>query len=230
MAMLTASLADASWFDYTETRDLRLESDGVRELVIDAGAGSLIVTGVAAMDTINVSATIQVDAGNADKARELIASDLTLSLDREGDQVRLKSFFKNKNWFGNADGAVALDIEMPSGLSLRIDDSEGSIVVDDVNADVVIEDGSGSIQVTGVTSLDIDDGSGSIKIDNAMGDVSVVDGSGSISIRKVGGTVRISDGSGSISVRDVEKDLIIEEDGSGGLTVKDVRGHVELDT
>lgn len=213
MAMLTASLADASWFGYTETRDLELESNGVREFIVDAGAGSLIVTGVSARDAIKVTATIQVDESDADKARELIESGLTLSLKREGESVHLKSFFKDKGWFGDPGGTVALDIEMPAGLSLKIDDGAGSIVVQEVHADVAIEDGSGSI-----------------KIENALGDVSVVDGSGSISIRKVGGTVKISDGSGSITVRDVEKDLIIEEDGSGGLTVKDVRGHVEHDT
>ena len=229
IAMFAASLAHAGWSDFEEVRDLELNAAGVSDFFIDAGAGSMTVVGDAKADSITVTATIQVDENNEEKAREIIAKRLTLSLDRDGDKVVLKSFFENGGW-GGSDGSVALEVVMPAGIPLRVDDGSGSIVIEDVKSNVEIDDGSGSIKIYNVGAVDVDDGSGSIEIENASGDVEIVDGSGSITVSKVGGSVTIDDGSGSINVSDVEKDLIIEEDGSGGISVSDVRGTIEQDT
>ena len=228
MAMLTAPLAQASWSDYQEERQLELDADGVAALYIEAGAGSLKVRGEDGATSIVVVATIQVDTSDEDRAREVIEERMTLSLDRDGDQARLESFFHNNGW-ANSDGSIALDIEMPRGIQLYVDDGSGSITIEDVESDVEIEDGSGSLKIYNVHRVDVDDGSGSIVVENATGDVNVVDGSGSITITGVGGSVRIDDGSGSITIDDVENDVIIEEDGSGGVSVADVRGSIEQD-
>ena len=228
IAMFTASLAHAGWSDYEEVRDLELDANGVSDFFVDVGAGSMTVNGDAGAKSIRVTATIQVDENDEEKAREIIAKRLTLTLDRDGDSVVLQSFFKNGMW-RSADGSVKLEIVMPAGIPLRVDDGSGSIIIEDIGADVEVDDGSGSLKIYNVGAVDIDDGSGSILIEQASGDVAIVDGSGSITINKVGGSVTIDDGSGSINVRDVEKDLIIEEDGSGGLSVADVRGSVQRD-
>ena len=47
MAMFASSLTYATWNGYTETRDLELPTHGVDILEIDAGAGSIVVNGVA---------------------------------------------------------------------------------------------------------------------------------------------------------------------------------------
>ncbi len=229
MAMFATSLAQASWSNYEEVRELDVDAAGASHFFIDAGAGSMTVKGDASTDSIKVTATIQVETGNDEKAQKIIAEDLTLSLDRNGDRVVLKSFFDNGGW-GDIGGSVRLEVVMPAGISLRVDDGSGSMIIEDIEADVEIDDGSGSLKVYNVGALEIDDGSGSIEIEGASGDVSIVDGSGSIRIKKVGGSVTIDDGSGSINVSDVEKDLIIEEDGSGGLSISNVRGKVEADT
>ena len=229
IAMFTASLAHAGWSDFEEVRDLELNAAGVSDFFIDAGAGSMTVQGDAKADSIKVTATIQVDESDEDKAREIIAKRLTLSLERDGDRVVLQSFFESSGW-GGSDGSVALEVVMPAGIPLRVDDGSGSIIIEDVVSDVEIDDGSGSLKIYNVGAVDVDDGLGSIVIENASGDVEIVDGSGSITVNKVGGSVTIDDGSGSINVSDVDKDLIIEEDGSGGISVSDVRGTVEQDT
>jgi hypothetical protein len=229
MAMFATSLAQADWSNYEEVRELDVDAAGASSFFIDAGAGSMTVKGGSSADSIKVTATIQVETGDDEKAQKIIAEDLTLSLDRNGDRVILKSFFDNGGW-GDIGGSVRLEVEMPAGIALRVDDGSGSMIIEDIEADVEIDDGSGSLKVYNVGALEIDDGSGSIVIEGATGDVTIVDGSGSITIEKVGGSVRIDDGSGSINVSDVEKDLIIEEDGSGGLSVSDVRGNVEADT
>jgi len=229
MAMFAASLAHAGWLDYQEVRELELDAAGVSDFFIDAGAGSMTVIGEANTDSIRVTATIQVDMGNDDKAREFIEKRLTLTLDREGDRAVLQSFFKNGAW-GSADGSVALEVVMPAGVPLRVDDGSGSILIEDLNSNVEVDDGSGSLKIYNVGAVEVDDGSGSIEIDGVSGDVGIVDGSGSITVTKVGGTVTIDDGSGSINVHDVEQDLIIKDDGSGGLSVSNVRGAVEQET
>ena len=230
MAMFLASFAHAAWNDYTEERDLELDTDGIDGLEIDAGAGSLDVKGVAGHDGIVVKATIVVSDADEDKAARIIADKMKLSLEKRGERAELISDFEDGFMGRDLSARIDLEITIPAELALKIEDGSGSIDVKDVASDVAIDDGSGSIDVQNVANLVIDDGSGSIDVARASGDVSVTDGSGSISIRSVAGTVTIDDGSGSIEVSDVEEDLIIVDDGSGGVKFSDVRGTVEQDT
>ncbi|MCH8135936.1 MAG: hypothetical protein IIB77_08170, partial [Proteobacteria bacterium] len=82
MAMFSASLVHASWSDYEEVRKLEVDASGVSEFVIDAGAGSMTVNGDAGAKSIEVTATIQVNTGDEEKARKAIAKRLTLTLDQ----------------------------------------------------------------------------------------------------------------------------------------------------
>jgi DUF4097 and DUF4098 domain-containing protein YvlB len=230
MAMFVATLSNAAWNGYTEDRDLELDTTGISSFEIDAGAGSLEITGVDDLDAIQVRATINVPDKDADEANELIAEDLKLSLEKVRDQARLVAHFDNHSWSFDDSPSVDLDVRVPHGLALLVDDGSGSISVINVNSDISIDDGSGSIKIEKVGSIVIDDGSGSIKIAGVLGDVSVEDGSGSITVEHVGGSVTIDDGSGGIDVLDVEHDLIIIDDGSGSVSATDVRGKFEQDT
>lgn len=230
MAMFLAGFADAAWTDYTEDRNLKLDAEGIDNLEINAGAGSLDVHGVAGQDDIVVKATIVVADAGDDEAVEFISKNMKLSLEKRGEQARLIADFEDGFMGHGANARIDLEVTVPTGLAVDIDDGSGSIDVMDTEADVRIEDGSGSIDVQNVANLVIDDGSGSIDVKRAAGDVVVTDGSGSISVRGVAGSVTIDDGSGSIKVSDVEEDLIIVDDGSGGLKFSDVRGRVEQDT
>ena len=231
VAMFTASLAHAAWNDFVEVRDLKTDADGVRELAIEAGAGSLEISGDPNADAILVIATVTVANEKADKAREIMESDMVLTLERNGDTALLKSYFKSDgSWGWGAQNGIALEVRVPERLGLAVDDGAGSMEIRDVRGDIKIDDGSGSIVMTAVGgNIEVDDGSGSISIDGAGDDIRIVDGSGSIRVRQVGGSVIVADGSGSIDVRDVGRDLIVEEDGSGGLRFADVQGRVEQD-
>jgi len=229
MAMFAVSLSQAESGRYTEVRDLTLQSVGLTEFAIDAGAGSLVVTGVDGTSDILVIATIIIEGENEKDALKLIEKRLDLKLERNRDRAELVSGFDSSwRWDGNA--TIDLDVRMPAGIALHVDDGSGSTTITDVMGDVLVDDGSGSLLVTNAGSVTVEDGSGSIKVNDASGDVYINDGSGTIEIRGVGGSVRIDDGSGHIRVDDVEKDLIVEDDGSGGLTYTNVRGTVEQDT
>jgi hypothetical protein len=229
LATFVAVSSTAAAGDYTEVRDLKLDAAGLDTFIIDAGAGSLDVTGVDGLRHIEVRATIVVPDADADKGRKIIGKGMKLSLEQDGEAAKLVAGFDNRFWGSGSNSRIDLDIRVPVSMALAIDDGSGSVDVADVAAAVRIDDGSGSIDVRRVGSLHINDGSGSIDVRAVDGDVYVDDGSGSITIEAVGGSVTIDDGSGGIRVSDVAKDLIILDDGSGSVTYTDVRGTFEGD-
>jgi len=231
LAMFTASLAHAGWTkDYEEVRNMDLPADGLSQLTITAGAGSMVVTGVAGLDKIAAKATIVVPGEDKDDAVRIIEKKIRLSLEKNAGEAELKAFFKSVFHFFGSSPYIVLDVKVPRGMAVNIDDGSGSIKIDAVAGDISIDDGSGSINIRNVAEVTIDDGSGSIEIANATGDVSIVDGSGSINVKHVAGSVTVDDGSGSINVSDIDSDLVIVEAGSGGLTYSEIRGVVDAET
>ncbi len=227
--LFLAGLAGPAAADYSESRELSVDASGASRLELVTGAGSLIVQGVNGLDAVEVDAKIVVGAIRDGKGREMIEKHAVLELDRKGDRIRLIAEFDNgvRSW--GSGGRIDVVVRAPAGLELSIDDGSGSLRVRDFDADVRIEDGSGSVVVDSVGALNLDDGSGSIKVRNAAGDVYINDGSGSITIDTVDGTVTIDDGAGGIDVSGVTEDLVIIDDGSGGIRFNDVRGKVEQD-
>ena len=230
MAIFVAGLAEASGSSYEEVRHLDLDVDGISQLSINAGAGSMDVTGVSGLDKISVKATIVVPDEDKDGAVKVIEKNMTLSLDQKGSEARLNAWFDDGFMGAGDDAHIVLEVSVPQGLTVNIDDGSGSLDVIDTMGDVTIDDGSGSIDVKNVANLTIDDGSGSIDVNEASGDVSIIDGSGSISVNHVNGSVTIDDGSGSIKVSDVDHDVVILDDGSGSVRITDVRGSVDEET
>lgn len=222
----TPALADWNGYDYEESRELRVDANGVSELRIDAGAGSLEVTGVPGATSIDVDALVQVDGAKGDEAREFIESKMRLELERDGDRAVLIADFKNG--MSNKSGAIKLEVTVPEGTDLDVDDGSGSITIRRTMGSVLIDDGSGSIDVAEVGAIEIDDGSGSIDVRDATGSVKINDGSGSIKVRSVGGDVSVDDGSGSINVRDVQGNFTVIDDGSGSINYDNVVGSVDI--
>ena len=212
--------------DYSEERLLIVDDDGVETLEIEAGAGSLRVTGTDDADGIVVKAIVRIDTDDEEKAKDFIAKRLALTLERNGGRARLVSKFNDGLRFWSTNGGVDLDVTVPTNTSLKIDDGSGSIVVRAVRGDLTIDDGSGSVRLTEVGGVRLDDGSGSINISDVAGDVYIDDGSGGMTVKTVDGSVTIRDGAGSVKVDSVFGDLIIEEDGSGSVSSANVQGAV----
>lgn len=225
---LAAGFAEAGWNDYEETRELTLA--GVETLNIKAGAGSMDVFGVEGADEILVKALIIVPNADEEKAQKKIEKKMVLSLEQKGGEGYLEAWFEDGFMGWGSDAHIVLEVNVPTGTAVDINDSSGSIEVKGVEGDVTIDDGSGSIRVAGVADLTIDDGSGSIKINGATGDVYIDDGSGSVTVQNVGGSVSVNDGSGSINVSDVDGDFIVIDDGSGGVRFSNVGGTVDTDS
>ena len=222
-------ISTTAFADYTETRELSEDTAGATVIEIDAGAGSLTVTGSSTVSAVVVEAKIVVKGMSETKAADFVAKKTRLELERRVDKIRLVSDIGDGGWNGNAQGYIDLEVQVPDGIDLVIDDGSGSLRVQDVMSHVAIDDGSGSVDVFNVGSVYIDDGSGGIDVRQVAGDVEVDDGSGSLDISDVGGSVTIDDGSGSINVRSVAADLVILNDGSGGVDFSDIGGSVEID-
>jgi hypothetical protein len=230
LIIFAANLVHAAWTDYEEKRDLSLDAEGVQTLQIEAGAGSLDVTGVPGTTKIVVAALIRVPDADADEAQRILSEGLVLSLDREGGNADLKAYFENGGrLFGNSP-SVSLEVRVPEGMSLDLQDGSGSVEVNNVRGDISLDDGSGSIQMTDAGGqLHVRDGSGSIIVKGAGGDIEIVDGSGSIAVVHVQGSVTVEDGSGSVDVSEITGDLFILEDGSGSIDYSGIAGRVETD-
>ena len=225
--MAAPALADWDDYDYQEERELAVDAGGVASFTIDAGAGSLVINGVDGAASIEVTATILVSGAKDEKAREFIADRMILELERSGDRASLTADFKDSMGWRKG-GAIALDIRVPKGINLDIDDGSGSIQVYDTVGSVELNDGSGSIKVRNVADVRIDDGSGSIDISDAGGDVWIDDGSGSVTIQGVTGSIVVDDGSGSINVSDVEGDFRVVDAGSGSVNYRDIAGEIDI--
>lgn len=201
---------------YTADRDAAIDAAGATRLVIDAGAGSLDVRGVEDLDRVRA-------VGTACASREAFLDEIQLATDRRGDTLYLTAEYPRRT---RGTASLDLEVEVPTALDLRVDDGSGSLTVHSV-ASLDLDDGSGGSEVTDVRGgLTIDDGSGEITVLGVGGDVVIEDGSGEIEVTGVGGTVRVDDGSGEIELRDVDGDVVIEEDGSGGIDIDGVGGSV----
>lgn len=213
-AALALSMAACSYKEPTlqETRELTLTVNPGSQLVIEAGAGPMVLEGDDG-DSIRVEAGIYQHAPNAD---------YRLTLEADGDDGARLVAETTSGTFDSSD-YIDLAIRVPRSIQLRIDDSSGSLRISTLDGDVDIEDESGSITISAIGgNVTIEDGSGSVTVEDVGGDVRIDDGSGSIQVTDVGGTVSIDDGSGSITVRDAG-DFELRGDGSGSVNLSGIR-------
>ena len=228
---LTIGLTGARAAEYEEIRELSLNTEGLESLSIDAGAGDLGVIGEPGSDEIRVKATIQVPRANEEKAHRKMEKDMLLSLERYGAKATLVGYFEHGIWSLGKGPTIHLDVRLPEGLSLAVEDGTGAIRIENVRGNLYVHDGTGSMSLTGVGgNVEIEDGTGSITVTGVGGDIWIDDGTGGIEVRNVAGSVTVDDGTGDIDVADVDKDLVIVNGGAGSVDFSNVKGHVRGDT
>ena len=232
-----------------ETKEHRLDLDGVEALRLEAGAGSLRLLGQ--------------DSGSAGRlAAEFHGPDESALKDlRLEHRVEGRVLVVTADTSRSDDGRIDLELELPSRLALEVTDGSGSaeitgfdgpaevtdgsgsLSIERMGGALTVTDGSGSLEVAGVEgpvtildgsgsldvsavkrSLEITDGSGSIDVERVGGDLSITDGSGSIQVSGVDGDVSVTDGSGSIEVREVGGRFRLLGDGSGSVSTSGIRG------
>ncbi len=204
---------------YGIERKVKLAVSASELLRLQAGSGALAVSGREGLTRVEA-------VGMACASDETLLADLTLSLERVDGKIVLSAHYPHSvgGWSGGEYARIDLAVEVPLGMPVDLDDSSGALAVSGTGA-LRIDDSSGSIYVQDVLgAVFIDDSSGEIALRGISGDVSVDDGSGGIDLRDIEGAVTIRDGSGSVSVVGVGSDVVVERDGSGSIEVRDVRG------
>jgi DUF4097 and DUF4098 domain-containing protein YvlB len=207
------------------TQYLELSTKDIHSMQIKCGPGSLDVFGVERNDRIKVTATVKISGITQNMLQEFLDKCVLLSLKKRNRKAVLQSEFKNENLM-KADAKIDLTVEVPKSLNVDIDDGSGSIFVTGIAKNLKIVDGSGSIEIL-VTAgpVSISDGSGAIDLTDITGNLEVKDGSGKINIERVKGNVYIVDGSGSMTIKDVDGSLTVT-DGSGSIEISDVTQNV----
>lgn len=198
------------------SRQVSIPLQNLERLDIEAGAGSLQVTGVPGLERIEVDADIWAYSQNE--------GDYTLSLDGFGRNAELIAKINRRRGFtyhGGRSARIDLTVRVPAELKLDVDDGSGDIRISNIEGKVRVEDGSGRLEVSHLGhDLFIEDGSGDIRVDDVAGNVNIQDGSGDMYVSNVGQTLVIDDGSGDIEVFNIH-DLKIQESGSGDVQVND---------
>ncbi|HLT64001.1 MAG TPA: DUF4097 family beta strand repeat-containing protein [Pseudohongiella sp.] len=212
--------------EFSRNINFDVDATGLARVELDVGAGYLNIR-----PSENDQVSVRARACASTRGR---LESMDLVHERRGDRLVIDSEIDDNVSFSifrsNDYAYIDVDMSVPAGLLLDIEDGSGDIRIANVSAELRIEDGSGDINILRHTgSVRIDDGSGDIDVDGLSGALRVVDGSGDIDVRNVVGNVHIpSDGSGSIDIRDIKGDVAIDDDGSGGISVHNVSGNLSL--
>jgi hypothetical protein len=230
---------------YRADRAAEASTDGVKQIVVQAGAGSLEIQGEPGRQRMQAR-------GEACASDDEHLERLQIRVQRNGDTLVISSLTPDtvlnlRSWFwGHArldvaikvPAGIALDVEDASGEArisnvgaLKLTDGSGSLLIEDINGSLELDDGSGEVTIARVRGpLSIEDGSGEVDVSQITGDVTIVnDGSGEIRIASVSGSVNIeNDGSGGIHVSRVKRDVTVDRDGSGEIVVQDIDGNLSV--
>jgi hypothetical protein len=203
LACALAAPAYANDCNHTTHRTANSAGPDIKRVVVEAGAGDLVVRGGESRD-------VKVDGRACASTAELLEQ-IKLEIRRDGDTVYLRTVLPDisDGLFGFLRYAyIDVTVDVPKTATLKVDDSSGDLRVSDVQ---------------GAT---ISDSSGDQTLEHIAGDLDVSDSSGEINITEVTGGVHImNDSSGDIEVQDVKRDVVIDEDSSGGIAVRDVGGN-----
>jgi regulator of replication initiation timing len=208
-----------------QTQQIKLSAEGVNRFEIICGAGSFDLHSVAGLESIRVTAQIEVEDLKRDALQTFIEENVRLNLEKREHKAILQSKVVMSS-INRKEARINLSITVPSKLDVKIIDASGPVCVKDFEGNLEIDDDSGKIEIeTIIGNLRVNDGSGSIVIEDIKGKVVVKDGSGFIEIYHVEGDVTVSDGSGYIKIRNIDGNITMSDD-SGDIDIKKVFGNV----
>ena len=194
---------------YRADRAAEASTDGIRRIVVEAGAGSLDIRGESGRQRMQASGV----ACASDKQQ---LEQLQIYVERKGSTLVIStspswSILDPTTWSNDAgDGRLDISIKVPEGMTLEV------------------EDGSGDAYISNVGALEMNDGSGSLRIEDIHGSLELVDGSGDVVIARVRGSMSLKDGAGDLEITQASGEVEIIDDGSGGLVILDVQDNVEI--
>ncbi len=212
--------------------DRTLQVAGPVSLDVSSGSGSITVR-VGVSDGVHVVAKIRAQNSWADwrnwfgtsPTDEIHELETHPPIQQQGNNIRIGHI---EEWHLHGI-SIDYDLTVPpqtalashtgsgdqslSGLQLASAATAGSgtIVAEDIDADLRLRSGSGDLKVNSVKSLNAETGSGDIQATHVAGEIAANSGSGRIEIEQVaGGNARISTGSGDVTLRGAHSALRID--------------------
>ncbi|HEX5755298.1 MAG TPA: DUF4097 family beta strand repeat-containing protein [Arenimonas sp.] len=206
-ALLLPATALARDCEHREERQLDLDFNGIRHLVVDVGANEL---------------TLEAAADGDGKLQALACAstpehltELQLKAERQGDTLNLRveggSLNVQLSLFGFEHRRYAwlrMQARIPEGIAVRT------------------RVGSGEASLQGIESLDVELGSGEVEITDS-GNVALRVGSGDALLRDLRGPLRMRVGSGDVTL-DGAASLDVDSIGSGDLDARRINGEVRV--
>jgi DUF4097 and DUF4098 domain-containing protein YvlB len=247
IGLCSSQAAAAQFCRYSSERSASINAVGATRLVIEAGAGDLLVRGGNNLRTVEAT-------GRVCAFKEAALAQVQISARREGTTLYVTTVQPETggsfSWLNTTlDVAVtlpvSLSVEVKDGggdlsiarvRSAKIEDGAGHIKVGQIAGDLVVSDGAGDIdidQTVGKVTIERDD-AGDIYIEDVRRDVNVLfDTSGTLQVERIGGSVHIGqDSSGDIIIREVKGNARVDSDSSGDIRAVLVGGNfvVEADS
>lgn len=194
------ALVDSGDCAVSAEQTLILPVADARRLEVHASAGALFVEGRPESSRIRV-----LGIACATRVRDL--DEIRLRPDRDRESLEVETHIGR-----HARGAkLHLLVELPVGMAVDVDDSEGDVEIRDVGR------------------LRVEDGSGKLYVERARGDVRVKDGAGDVDIRDVEGNVKVTeDKGGELRVAGIHGNFEVEHRGSDLVDWLDVAGEIRV--
>lgn len=212
LTLLLAATPVFAWgndCEFSATREVSLGAPRGQPLAVLARAGDLTVRGEASLNRV-------IATGKACASSQALLDEIRLTAGKDGADpaVRVEMPDLGNGWGGWGSSYASLDLEVrvPTGTALRVDDS------------------SGDARIEAIAALEVNDSSGDLDIRDVAGAVTVEDNSGDVDVRSVGSVHVRRDNSGDLDIADVRGDVVIDRDSSGDIDVADVRGDATVDT
>ena len=214
-------VASPSHANYHSQQQLVINAQTLMALDVEAGAGSLVISGADNATEITVVADIYNAKDDADNYQ--------LTLTESGENALLVAKISTSGfWLGDSPH-IDIKVTMPSHMILNVDDGSGATNISAIAGAVTVKDGSGDLTMKDIKGeLVVNDGSGSLYISEVIGNVTIVDGSGEIAISEIDGNLNIEDGSGDLIVKQISGNVYLT-DGSGDITLRNIDGDATID-
>lgn len=224
-------LSCSAGIEVSNTKEFKIDSDGIDFIEVYNGKGELDITGVPEGKKIIVKAEI-IAVGEGDGEAEGPMQNRVVELTRRGNRAVARGQFKESFFLPDLinpqSGRIHLDIMVPSAMELRIWDEEGDIYINNIEEDILLNDGDGNIIIENTKGrIDIKDDEGDINGTGIDGEVTVEDGGGMISLAQVKGNIRIEDEGGDIEMERIFGNISIF-DTDGGITLQEIEGDVNI--
>lgn len=231
LALLVLSAACVAGDGLTSQVSVREDVSGANTIVVEQGNGDMEIVGDQDEDEIQV--TLFADSELPEDA---------LSVSREGsrlvviqqqsveDSSRLLIEVPSSLVADVIDGGGPTHIEGLSGLLYL--DASGTTAIRNIDGDVEIRDGSGTLTVSDVVGRVhiVEDTSGAIEVSSVSGGLVIdEDSSGPLDIRDIAGTVEIGHtAADTVQVARVGGDLLVDRHDSAEFNLDEIKGRVEI--